>query len=162
MPDFNPASIVRVLNSHHVKFVVIGGVAAQLHDLPVPATVDIDVTPSRQRDNLERLATAFDDLDAGLYGRDGSATWFPRSPIENWAQYSSLHLMTRYGPLDIVFAPDGAPRGFDDLDELAEPSALDGEAVRIVTTSTWVALKEAAGRQKDLEHLDRYYQHRKP
>jgi hypothetical protein len=47
--------MVRVLNRHGVRYVVIGGIAAQLHDLPVPATVDIDVKPARDRPNLEHL-----------------------------------------------------------------------------------------------------------
>jgi len=34
-----------------------------VHDLPLPATVD--VTPHRGVDNLERLALAFDDLVCG-------------------------------------------------------------------------------------------------
>ena len=42
----------------------VGGMAAHLNDLPVPATVDIDVTPSRRPANLERLAKAFDELEA--------------------------------------------------------------------------------------------------
>ena len=74
MPDLDPAAVVRVLNKHGVRFVVIGGIAAQLHDLPVPATVDIDVTPARDSKNLERLAKAFDELEAGLYTADESGT----------------------------------------------------------------------------------------
>lgn len=59
--DLDAAAIVGVLNRHGVKYVVIGGIAAQLHDLPVPATVDIDVTPARDHKNLEWLARAFDE-----------------------------------------------------------------------------------------------------
>lgn len=47
MPDLDVAAIVRTLNRHHVKYVIIGGIAAQIHGLPIPATVDIDVTPAR-------------------------------------------------------------------------------------------------------------------
>lgn len=53
MPDLDAAAIVRVLNLHGVRYVVIGGIAAQLHDLPVPATVDIDITPARDRETLD-------------------------------------------------------------------------------------------------------------
>ena len=66
MPDLDIAGVVRTLNAHGVRYVVIGGVAAMVHDLPLPATVDIDVTPSRDSKNLERLAKAFDALEAGL------------------------------------------------------------------------------------------------
>lgn len=66
MPELDIAGIVAVLNAHGVAYVVIGGVAALAHDLPLPATVDLDVTPARDRENLTRLARAFDDLEAGL------------------------------------------------------------------------------------------------
>ncbi|MGH9132540.1 MAG: hypothetical protein ACRDZZ_01290 [Ilumatobacteraceae bacterium] len=97
----------------------------QIHDLPVPATVDIDVTPARDRKNLERLARAFDELEAGLLTAEEAGTWFPRTPIELWSQYDTLHLMTNAGPIDIVFAPDGAPSGYADLADDAVSAELD-------------------------------------
>jgi hypothetical protein len=157
VPELDPAAVVRVFNRHGVRFVVIGGIAAQLQDLPVPATIDIDVTPARDSKNLERLAKAFDELDAGFYTAAEGGSWFPRTPVENWAQYDTLHLMTIYGPLDIVFTPDGAPNGYDDLAVAAVRLMLDDEAVMVITKATWAALKQASGRAKDLEHLDRYY-----
>jgi hypothetical protein len=143
-----------------VRYVVIGGIAAEIHDLPVPATVDIDVTPSRDDKNLERLARAFDELEAGLYPAEDAGTWFPRTPVELWSQYDTVHLMTKAGPIDIVFAPDGAPSGYADLAGDAVRAELDDEPVMVITVATWEALKHAAGRAKDLEHLDRYYEAR--
>ena len=160
MPELDPGAVVRILNRHGVRYVVIGGIAAQLQDLPVPATVDIDVTPSRDRKNLERLATAFEELEAGLYTADEGGSWFPRTPIEHWAQYDTLHLMTIHGPVDIVFAPDGTSRGYDDLTGSAVRLLLGDEPVLVITPTTWEALKQASGRAKDLEHLDRYYEGR--
>jgi hypothetical protein len=160
MPELNPGAIVRALNRHGVRYVVIGGIAAQLHDLPVPVTVDIDVTPARDKKNLDLLAKAFDELEAGLYTAEDGGTWFPRTPVDNWAQYDTLHLMTMFGPIDLVFTPDGAPRGYDDLAQRASDLAIDHEPVLVITFATWEALKQAAGRAKDLEHLDRYYESR--
>ncbi len=139
---------------------MIGGMAAMAHDLPVPVTIDIDITPSRDPDNLERLATAFDELEAGLLTADQGGTWFPRHPLENWAQYDTLHLMTKHGPLDLVFAPDGATRGYDDLAASADGQLVDGNEALVITVAAWARLKEASGRAKDLEHLDRYREHR--
>lgn len=157
---FDPGAIVAVLNRHQVRFVVIGGMAAMVRDLPVPATVDIDITPARDTDNLERLASAFDELEAGLLTADRGGTWFPRHPISNWAQYDTLHLMTKYGPLDLVFAPDGAAHGYDDLEALADGQRVAGSDALVITVATWERLKEASGRAKDLEHLDRYREER--
>jgi hypothetical protein len=160
MPDLDPAAVVRILNRHGVRYVVIGGIAAMLQDLPVPATVDIDVTPARDRKNLERLANAFDELEAGIYTADEGGSWFPRTPVENWAQYDTLHLMTAHGPVDVVFTPDGASRGYDDLAASAVRMMLGDERALVITTETREALKQASGRAKDLEHLDRYYEQR--
>lgn len=152
----DPQAIIAVLAHHRVQFVVIGGISAMIHDLPLPATIDIDVTPSRDTENLERLATAFDELQAGLLTADVGGTWFPRHPTEQWAQYDTLHLMTCHGPLDIVFAPDGAERGYDDLAQDAEPHTFGDTTALVINVATWERLKEASGRAKDLEHLDRY------
>jgi hypothetical protein len=161
VPELDPGTIVRVLNKHRVRYVIIGGIAAELHDLPVPATVDIDVTPARDHKNLERLARAFDELEAGLYTAEEAGTWFPRTPVELWAQYDTLHLMTKAGPVDIVFAPDGAPSGYNDLAPHAIPAQLDDQTVMVITVAKWEALKQATGRAKDLEHLDRFYEARR-
>lgn len=160
MAELDIAGIIRHLNAHEVRYVIIGGVAALVHDLPLPATVDLDVTPARDPENLSRLADAFDDLDAGLLSGEQEGTWFPRRPVEKWSQYDTLHLMTNCGPLDIVFAPDGAPRGFEDLLDSAEPrlvQAADAAAL-VISVSMWERLKHATGRAKDLEHLDRFYE----
>ncbi|MGE0879634.1 MAG: hypothetical protein AB7L13_03840 [Acidimicrobiia bacterium] len=160
MPDLDAAAVVRVLNRHRVDYVVIGGMAALLHDLPVPATEDIDVTASRRRANLERLAQAFEELEAGLYTSEAGGSWFPRVPVENWAQYDTLHLMTRFGAVDIVFAPDGAPGGFGDLKGGSVQLTVEDERVRVVTPATWESLKQASGRAKDLAHLEQYWEWR--
>ena len=161
MPELDPGAIVRVLNKHGVRYVVIGGIAAEIHDLPVPATVDIDVTPARDHENLERLARAFDELEASLYTAEEAGTWFPRIPVERWSQYDTLHLMTKAGPIDIVFVPDGAPSGYADLADDAVSAKLDHQPVMVITVAKWEALKQATGRAKDLEHLDRYYEGRR-
>lgn len=111
--------------------------------------------------NLERLALVFDELEAGLYTAEQVGTWFPRTPVDQWAQYDTLHLMTTSGPIDIVFAPDGAQGGYADLHENATKAALGDEPVTVITVATWEALKQASGRAKDLEHLDRFYESRR-
>lgn len=69
--------------------------------------------------------------------------------------------MTKAGPIDIVFAPDGAPAGYADLAEHAVPAELHDQRVMVITVTKWEALKQATGRAKDLEHLDRFYETRR-
>ncbi len=159
VPDLSIPDIISTLNGHGVRYVVIGGVAALVHNLPLPRTIDLDVTPARDDMNLERLADAFDTLDAMLLTADEHGTWFPRRPVTNWRQYDTLHLVTKYGLFDIVFEPDGAPRGFDDLvgGAAERPIESDDAVALVISLADWERLKRAAGRAKDLGHLDRYF-----
>jgi len=99
-PQLRITELIAALTRNAVDFVVIGGVAAQLHRLPMPATVDLDITPSRSPENLIRLAKVFDEIDAALATAGEYGTWFPRHPISNWAQYDMIHLVTKFGLLD--------------------------------------------------------------
>ena len=51
------------LSHHAVDYVLIGGLAAVLHGSPLP-TLDADICPSRDVENLRRLAAALDELDS--------------------------------------------------------------------------------------------------
>lgn len=156
MPELDHGALLAALEARGVRFVVIGGIAAELRDLPLLPTVDLDITPARDDRNLTALAEAFDDLEAGLLTADEHGTWFPRVPVENWAQYDTLHLMTIHGPLDIVFAPDGAAAGHEALVPDATQVEVGTSSPLVISASAWLRLKEASGRPKDLEHLDRY------
>lgn len=64
--------------------------------------------------------------------------------------------MSKYGPLDLVFAPDGAACGYDDLVASADDQQVAGTQALVITVATWERLKQASWRAKDLEHLDLY------
>src|SRR5690348_1312727 len=62
---FDPILALRVLVSHAVDFVVIGGLAARLRGSPT-VTNDLDICYRRGRENLDRLAAALRELGAHL------------------------------------------------------------------------------------------------
>ena len=73
MTPLQAEEIFACLDRHQVRYVLIGGLAAVLHGSPLP-TLDIDICPLREPENLERLAAALDAMDArirtaGLAGR---------------------------------------------------------------------------------------------
>ena len=152
--------LIAALTRNAVDFVVIGGVAAQLHRLPMPATVDLDITPSRSPENLTRLAKVFDEIDAALATVGEYGTWFPRHPISNWAQYDMIHLVTKFGLLDLVFAPEGSEDGFNELIRESQKLQLGKHVVRVISVDTWERLKLATKRDKDIFHLLLLAQHR--
>jgi hypothetical protein len=62
MPEtvpYRPDKLLEALERHGVHYVVIGGLAAELRGSPY-VTRDVDVTPSRERLNLGRLASLAD------------------------------------------------------------------------------------------------------
>ena len=63
-PTFDPGAILAVLARHGVR-VLIGGIAAIARGAHV-VTEDLDVTPARDGDNLDRLAVALQELDARI------------------------------------------------------------------------------------------------
>ena len=64
----DPRRILGILAAHHVRFVVVGGVAAVLHGAPL-ATFDLDIVRDRSADNVKRLLGALDALGARSRGR---------------------------------------------------------------------------------------------
>lgn len=69
-PDLSAEDILAVLNRRGVRYVVIGAFAAIAHGAPIDATYDIDVTPNRDPQNLQRLSRALSDLDARIRVND--------------------------------------------------------------------------------------------
>ncbi|MDP3909964.1 MAG: helix-turn-helix transcriptional regulator, partial [Gemmatimonadales bacterium] len=101
------------LARHQVRFVLIGALGATLHGFPRD-TRDADITPARDRDNLERLAVALRDLDARIHTEsipEGLPFDCSRQMLE---RASVWNLITKAGRLDLAFEPSGT-KGFDDL-----------------------------------------------
>jgi len=164
LSDEAAAAIIETLRSHGVRFVVIGGFAIQLHQVPgVGRTADLDVTPDRKRKNLEKLAAALAALDARLRGAglpdEGMPVEWHADLLERMDL--ALNLITTFGPLDIALRPSGTD-GYIDLVRNAEEIPLGGTVALTASLADIVRSKEAAGRPKDnlalpvlLEHLRR-------
>ena len=65
LSDEHVAAICQVLIDHDVRFVIIGGTAARLHDTG-HTTIDVDICPAIDDANLSRIADALLELDARL------------------------------------------------------------------------------------------------
>src|SRR5215475_6833589 len=64
-PEFDPAEVLRTLEHHRVRYIVIGAIAATAAGAPL-MTRDLDITPARDAENVARLAAALRDLAARL------------------------------------------------------------------------------------------------
>lgn len=154
MADFDPVSMLRLLRSHDVAFVVVGGVAARLRGAPL-LTQDVDITPERTAVNMERLAAALGDMEARL--RSASEPDEVKFPFDAdfLASKQLWTLTTKYGDLDLVLEPAGF-QGFEELADGASPMRVATKPdlyVEVAALSDVIASKEAAGREKDLAAL---------
>ena len=109
---FDPFRLLATLHRNEVDFIVIGVIAAIAQGYPM-ATRDLDVTPSREHANVERLAEALRQLEAKLR-KPGELVDFPIE-ADYLARVPSWTLLTPLGELDILFEPAGT-RGYDDLE----------------------------------------------
>jgi hypothetical protein len=144
--------LLRVLERHEVRYVVIGAQAAVIHGVPL-LTEDLDITPSRDAENLERLAAALHELEPILRtATDPEGVPFPVD-AEMLATAETWTLTTRVGDLDLAFLPAGT-QGYEDLRRDAMSVELgDALTVQVASLADVIRSKEAAGREKDRMQL---------
>jgi hypothetical protein len=127
--------------------VLIGGLAATLHGSTV-RTGDADICPAETHENLVRLAAALTELGARLRSADApGGVPFTCDPTF-LSRVALCNFTTRYGDLDIAFAPAGTT-GYDDLRRHAVTYDLDGLLVPVASIEDIVRSKRAANRAKD-------------
>ncbi|MCK6447446.1 MAG: hypothetical protein L6Q99_13735 [Planctomycetes bacterium] len=145
-------AILTALEGANVRYVLVGGVAAVLHGVPVN-TFDLDVVHARDPENVARLAAALRGLDA-CYRQHLPKRLAPNE--RDLALPGHRLLMTRHGPLDVLGAiVEG--KGYAELVEHAPWVDLsDGLRVRVLELSELIELKRRLGRDKDRAQLPDY------
>jgi hypothetical protein len=151
LPELRFGEILGVLEKHDVRFVVIGAIAAIAQGYPL-TTQDIDITPARDPDNLERLAAALRELDARLRIPDDEAGVSFPIDAEMLGNAEMWTLRTPFGDLDINYTPSGTT-GYADLRRAARRESIEGVQVSIAALADIIRSKEAAGRVKDQAQL---------
>ena len=140
-----------------VRFVLVGGMAAILYG-DVGVTVDRDIVPEREPENLDRLAGALRTLDARIRTEgvpQGLAFDCSGRFLRNLAPDSILNLTTQAGDLDLTFRPSGTG-GYADLRlDAIEIEAAEGVRILVASLADVIRSKEAAGREKDRAVLPR-------
>jgi len=134
-------ALIQALLSAKIDFIVVGGAAAVLHGAPI-TTQDLDIVHSRSADNVRRLSTLLDQLDARIRGRD------LRPTPDLLSGRGQLNLATNLGPLDpLCVLHDG--RGFEELLPHTKVLTDGASEIRVLDLDTLIAVKAAAGRARD-------------
>jgi len=150
--SFDPVGICRIMNEEGVRYVVLGGFAAIVHGSALP-TEDIDLLPSRDDENLERLARALTRLNAAIRTSDGPVrTKLDAGFIKNMP--NMLNLTTDLGDMDLVFKPAGSLNGYEQWNENAVLAQLEpGLIIAAASIDDVIESKSKANRPKDLRSL---------
>lgn len=145
---FDPVRVCEILNEERVEFVVVGGLASVIHGSSLP-TEDVDLVPSLQRENLDRLGRALERMNAKIRTDDQPVP----APIDGafLANLGAvLNLVTDAGDVDVVFQPAGTVGGFSEWhDHSLEVEIADGVTIRIAALDDIIDSKRAANRAKD-------------
>ena len=127
-----------------VEFIGVGMVSAILQGVPL-TTMDLDTVHSRTPRNVKRLLRVLADLDA--VARND----LPRLRPNETHLLGPGHILlkTRFGDFDCLGAIDGG-RSYEDLLPVSTTLALDGRTFQFLRLPEVLAIKQRAGRPKDL------------
>ncbi len=148
---FDAEPILRTLERHEVRFIIIGGMAAVFHGSPL-LTQDLDITPERGGANLTKLSNALRELNAKVRAVELEEPLPFSHDAASLGAVQVWNLSTPHGDLDISFMPTGT-RGYDDLRRDAGEVTFRGLHILVASLADVVRSKEAAGRDKDRRAL---------
>ena len=150
MNAFDPLQILSTLDHHHVRFVIIGGIAGRLWG-STTVTNDLDICYARDRANLEALAEALKELKAKLRGVDRDLPFI--TDARSLKMGDSFTFTTTAGSLDCLGTPAGSG-GYEPLARTAEKMDVGGVDVLVASLEDLIQMKRAAGRPKDLIEVE--------
>ena len=145
---FDPVRICLILREEDVEFVVLGGFAAVVRGSSLP-TKDINVIPSRDRTNLDRLGRALTRMNAMIrISGDPVPTKIDGGFLASMPHM--LNLVTDFGEMDITFTPAGSVGDFEGWRRGATSEEIeDGLMVLVASLDDIIDSKRAANRPKD-------------
>ena len=133
---------LRLLNAHHVEYLLIGGYAVGYFGYP-RATADMDIWIAMNPDNAGRIVAVlkefgFDlpDLSAELFLKEWQIVRLGMPPVR-------IELSTTISGVD-----------FEECFAEKVTDELDGEKVNLISLNHLKANKKASGRHQDLADLE--------
>ena len=141
--------ILPLLVNGDVEFILIGGVAGNIHG-SARLTFDVDVVYDRSKSNLERLIKLLQPFKPYLRGAPPGLPF--KLDLPTMRNGLNFTLTTALGDLDLLGEVVGGGGYRDLLPHTFEVEAF-GVKFRCVDLPTLIKLKRAAGRPKDLESI---------
>lgn len=145
--DFR-AAILELVEGN-VRFVLIGGLAMIARGAS-HITFDVDVSYERNTENLIALVKVLKNCHARLRNVPADLPFLLN--VKTFKNVQNLTLTTDVGDLDLLAEPAGVD-SFKDLWDRATEIEIFGFMVRVASLEDLIAMKRAAGRPKDQQHL---------
>lgn len=141
--------LLKALLNEGVEFVVIGGLAANIHGVTVP-TYDIHICYNRSPENLQRLARTLHPLNPTLRGAPKDLPF--RADEATLKAGLNFTFETRLGDIDILGEVGGV--GFHkEAEQASSEVSMFGLKVRVMSINALIKSKKFAGRKKDEEMI---------
>lgn len=155
-PDIGPSlqleKLLAALDRNAVDFIVIGGIAGVIYGSAYP-TYDFDVLYARDEKNLERMASALEELKVTLRNAP------PDLPFQIDARAlgagSNFTFDSEFGPFDILGEAAGM-RDYEEMRTAARREKIFGFEVRVASLDDLIRMKRAANRPKDRLMVEEY------
>lgn len=147
MRQTDALKMLGVLSKHEVSFVVIGQFAALIHGSRYE-TQDVDITPLRDVQNLQRLSQALTELEALEKDEEAGELIEVAFDDQVLRLKDTWFLKTKYGELDLVINPAGL-EGYPSIIKNSSTEVVGGIKVRVASLEDVIKSKTATGRQKD-------------
>lgn len=141
------AFLLRALTDRRVRFVVVGGMAVRAYGSSL-VTADLDITPARSRDNLDRLAVALNAMGAQRRRKNaevGEPTLWTSGSLKG---RRGVAMVTPYGVLDLAIVPQGTG-GYRDLARNATQRTVAGLKVLVASNEDLQRMKKARNLPRD-------------
>jgi len=146
--------LLQLLTRAQIGFVVIGGVAVNLHGY-TRNTADLDILYRRTRENVHRLAGVLQEIRPAF--RVGPGVPPVPAPIEERAIWNGdrFTLTTDLADFDLMATADGVS-SYDEVEARALALDVGGCTVLVAAIPDLIAMKQAANRPRvrdDIEAL---------
>jgi hypothetical protein len=149
MASVSSLKIFGVLAKHGVNFIVVGGVSAVLRGVPIN-TFDVDIVHLTSPENVDRLLSALEELDA-YYRIQPDRRLRPNSSHLSGSGHQLL--TTRFGYLDCLGSVSKKRTYADLLPESDEMKINAALVLKVLKLEMLIALKEEVGHPKDVAVL---------
>lgn len=148
-------NVFRSLNNKGVRYLVIGGVAVNLHGVP-RMTADLDLMVEMKEENLIKLIEVLEQLGYKPKIPVQSMEFVKRENRDKWTKEKNMKVFSFYNPqipyqiIDILL---DTPIEYNDADVNKVNISAGDLNIPVISINQLIKLKELASREQDLSDI---------